>query len=73
MYLLLCINKLPIIGQTKINSIVFFTVKQLPPVGFFFSLLNLDKNLKIQIHLINNLTWLINTKSFSLSQNRKKE
>lgn len=53
MYLVLCINKLPIIDQTKINSIVFFTVKQLPPVGFFFSLLNLDKNLKIQIHLIN--------------------
>lgn len=39
--------------KLKINSIVSFTVKQLPPVGFFFSLLNLDKNLKIQIHLIN--------------------
>lgn len=39
--------------KLKINSVVFFTVKQLPPVGFFFSLLNLDKNLKIQIHLIN--------------------
>lgn len=39
--------------KLRLIQLVFFTVKQLPPVGFFFSLLNLDKNLKIQIHLIN--------------------
>lgn len=47
------LNNYQLLVKLKINSIVSFTVKQLPPVGFFFSLLNLDKNLKIQIHLIN--------------------